>query len=366
MMKKTIEILTTVLFTAFIGLFGILHVVLPDATLSESERRALAKLPDISVSSVLDGVFMQNLEKYLPDQFPLREQFRTVKAYFELASGRLDTSDIYTHDGHLTKLDYLLNENSVVKAGNKLEKIYALFPDATPYLSVIPQKDWYMDSSTYPKLDVDRLTEILTENAPSYSYVDITGTLTLDSYYKTDSHWRQELIGDTVSTLTDAMGLNVTVPSYTVNEITGFNGVYVGQAALPVDSESIYYLTNDATENAKVTCVGAECDAVYTLGKLSDEKSLDMYDVFLGGPVPLVTIENPNAQTDRALILVRDSFGSSLAPLMVDYYETIHVVDLRYIASQVLPGFVQADENTDLLVLLSTGVLGNSEMLKVQ
>ncbi len=365
-MKKTIEILTTVLFVGFIGLFGILHIVLPDTALSESERRALAQVPDISVSSVLDGVFMQNLEKYLPDQFPLREQFRTVKAYFELASGRLDSSDIYRVDGHLTKLDYTLNENSVVKAGNKLEKIQKLFPQANAYLSVIPQKDWYMDSSAYPKLDVDRLVEVLTDNTPSYTYVDITPTLTLDSYYKTDSHWRQELIGDTVNKLTDSMGLSVTTPAYKTNEITGFNGVYVGQAALPVDSESIFYLTSEGTENAKVTCIGAECDAVYTLGKLTDEKSLDMYDVFLGGPVPLVTIENANAQTDRTLILVRDSFGSSLAPLMVDYYETIHVVDLRYIASMVLPNFIEADENTDLLVLLSTGVLGNSEMLKVQ
>lgn len=366
MMKKTHEILLTVLFTAMLAVFGILHAALPDTQLSQSERRTLAQFPQFSANAVLDGTFMQNLEKYLPDQFPMRETFRSIKAFFEKASGRLDSSDIYEVDGYLTKLDYVLNENSVTKAGAKMEKIRAMFPEADAYMAVIPPKDYYMDDTAHPKLDVGRLTEVLTANAPSFTQIAVTDTLMLDSYYKTDSHWRQELIGDTVSRLTSSMGLDVTVPAYETNEITGFKGVYVGQSALPVESESIFYLTNDALENAAVTCIGAECDSIYTLGKLNDEKSLDMYDIFLGGAVPLVTVENADAQTDRTLILIRDSFGSSLAPLMVDYYERICVVDLRYIASMVLPQFVEAGGNTDLLVLLSTGVLNNSEMLKVQ
>lgn len=365
-MKKTHEFLITVLFTAMIAVFGILHVALPDTQLSQSERRTLAQFPEFSASAVLDGAFMQNLEKYLPDQFPLRETFRSIKAFFETASGRLDSSDIYKIDGHLTKLDYVLSETQVEKAAAKMEKIHAMFPDADAYMAVIPPKDWYMESNAHPKLDVNRLTEVLYANAPSFTKIDITDTLTLDSYYKTDSHWRQELIGDTVTKLTSSMSLDVTVPSYEIKEITGFKGVYVGQSALPIESESIFYLTNDVLANATVTCIGAECDAIYTLSKLEDEKSVDMYDVFLGGAVPLVTIKNDTTQTDRTLILVRDSFGSSLAPLLVDYYETIYVVDLRYIASMVLPQFIEAGENTDLLVLLSTGVLNNSEMLKVQ
>lgn len=366
MMKKTSEILTILLFTALIAVFGVLHILLPDTILSQSERRTMAQFPDVSVNAVLDGGFMQNLEKYLPDQFPLREGFRTVKAFFEKASGRLDSSDIYEEKGHLTKLDYVLSENSVRKAGSKMEKIRALFPEANAYISVIPQKDYYMQDSAHPKLDVDFLCTLLAENTPSFTQIDILDTLSLDSYYKTDSHWRQELIADTVSELTDSMGLAVTVPDYRKNEITDFRGVYAGQSALPVESESIFYLTNETLENVTVTCVGAECDSIYTLGKLEDENSVDMYDIFLGGAVPLVTIANNDAQTDRTLILVRDSFGSSLAPLLVDYYEMIYVVDLRYIASIVLPQFVEAGENTDLLVLLSTGVINSSDMLKVQ
>ena len=40
------------------------------------------------------------------------------------------------------------------------------------------------------------------------------------------------------------------------------------------------------------------------------------YDLFLGGPKALLRIENPAANNDRTLIVFRDSFGSSLVPLL--------------------------------------------------
>ena len=167
--------------------------------------------------------------------------------------------------------------------------------------------------------------------------------------------------------LAEAMGVQRT-ETYTHNtndKLKQFKGVYAGQSALPVEAETMYYLTSESINNAVVTYIGADIEenTVYTLSKAD---GVDMYDIFLGGAVPLVTIENPNAASDRELILVRDSFGSSIAPLFVDSYAKIYVVDLRYIASPVLTQFIQADENTDLLVLLSTGILNQSEMLKVQ
>lgn len=364
-MKKTIEIITIILFCTMTAAFGILHIALPDGNISESERRSLAQFPEFTVTTAADGVFMQNLEKYLPDQFPLREGFRSVKAVFEKLSGRLDSSEVYEINGHLTKLEYQLNENSVTKAGSKFEKIKELLSCDNAYLAVIPQKNYYMKDGVHPTLDFERLTEILYKASPSFDVIDITDTLSLDSFYKTDSHWRQEMLGETVAKLVCSMGLDVTAPEYETNEITDFKGVYAGQYAIPVDSESIFYLTNSVLENSTVSAVADDMNEIYTLGKLDDERSVDMYDIFLGGAVPLITIENSNSQTDRELVLMRDSFGSSIAPLFVDYYAKITVLDLRYISSQILPQYVDAN-NADLLVLLSTGVIGSSEMLRVQ
>ena len=41
----------------------------------------------------------------------------------------------------------------------------------------------------------------------------------------------------------------------------------------------------------------------------------DPYSVFLSGSKSLLTITNPSADTDRELVIFRDSFASSLAPL---------------------------------------------------
>ena len=52
---------------------------------------------------------------------------------------------------------------------------------------------------------------------------------------------------------------------------------------------------------------------------------------FLGGSKSLISIENPNAKTDRELVMFRDSFGSSIAPLLAEDYAKITLVDIRYL-----------------------------------
>ena len=198
--------------------------------------------------------------------------------------------------------------------------------------------------------------------------IPLYDTLSIEDFYATDSHWRQERLDQVVDRLTSAMGVpHSGLASYTRNYsdvMEQFEGVYVGQSALPVEPETMYYLTNDATQNADVTYVGADIaeNAVYTESKLT---GVDMYDIFLGGAVPLVEIVNENASTDKKLVIFRDSFGSSLAPLLIESYAKITLVDLRYIDFTFVPQYVDTT-GADLLFLYSTGILNDSEMLKVR
>ena len=89
----------------------------------------------------------------------------------------------------------------------------------------------------------------------------------------------------------------------------------------------------------------------------------DPYELFAGGPLSLVTIENPNAATDRELIVFRDSFGSSMVPLLVQDYAKVTLVDIRYIQIDVLDRFLEFN-GQDILFLYSTLVLNNSETIK--
>ena len=90
----------------------------------------------------------------------------------------------------------------------------------------------------------------------------------------------------------------------------------------------------------------------------------DPYELFLSGPLSLVTIENENAATDRELFLFRDSFGSSIAPYFIDSYAKITLIDIRYLQSAMLGNFVKFPEGSDVLFLYSTMILNSSEVLK--
>ena len=55
----------------------------------------------------------------------------------------------------------------------------------------------------------------------------------------------------------------------------------------------------------------------------------------------------------------------SLIPLLIPSFHRITAVDLRYISADYLERYVN-DDGAALLVLLSAGILNNSEMLKIQ
>ena len=74
-------------------------------------------------------------------------------------------------------------------------------------------------------------------------------------------------------------------------------------------------------------------------------------------------IENPNAGSEKELIVFRDSFGSSIVPLLIDEYSKITVIDTRYVQSKVLESLVEF-HGQDTLFLYSTLILNNSTALR--
>jgi hypothetical protein len=59
----------------------------------------------------------------------------------------------------------------------------------------------------------------------------------------------------------------------------------------------------------------------------------------------------------------RDSFGSSMIPLLMQGYKKVTVVDTRYIASGLLDQFIQF-KGQDVLFMYSSLILNSSYILK--
>ena len=290
---------------------------------SEGERRVLAVFPGITAESLADTSFMKNFETYTQDQFPLREVFRSVKAMTATyALGQMDNNDLYYVDGHLAKLEYPLNQEMLDHAAGRFQFLYDHYlagTDTEIYFSVVPDKNYFLaEPNGYLHIDYEELVSCMRDKTPYMNYIDIFPLLTLEDYYTTDSHWRQEEICHVADWLLSEMGAEgVGSADYTVNELdTPFYGVYYGQSALAFQPETLVYLTNEVTEAAVAeNHEDASFKGVYNTAKLS---GMDAYDIYLSGATPLITVHSPLSRTEKELILFRDSFGSSIAPLLLE------------------------------------------------
>lgn len=340
----------------------------PRQDISASERRPLQQMPEINATEIFTGNFMRTFEKFTLDQFPLRDSFRTLKSlYTYKVMQQKDNNGIYMADGYAAKLDFPVNETSVnyaLKIFNSIYDQYLQGTNVNTYLAVIPDKGYYLaEKNGYPAMDYEKLFSTMHTGMSWAKPVDLTGALDITDYYYTDTHWRQEKILEAAGVLCQAMG--VAAPNESAYKPTlvdrPFYGVYYGQAALPMDAEELYIMKHPVLEACKVYNYEANrYQRVYDMQKVMGS---DPYDVFLSGAQALLTIENPKATTDKELVVFRDSFGSSMVPLLVESYSKITVVDLRYVGSAVLGQYLNFT-NQDVLFMYSTLILNSSAGMK--
>ena len=338
----------------------------PAGEYSVTERRKLEQFPKLSVETISEGKFMTDFEEYTLDQFPMRDRFRELKAWVsQNIFGKADNNDIYVSEGYAVKMEYPLKEDALHYAGERFQNIYEKYlkdSGSRIYLSLIPDKNYFLgENSGHLSMDYEKLFEIMQEEMSYAEYIDITELLDIEDYYKTDVHWRQEKIVDVAKEIGSALGITLE-NQYEIKTLEDkFYGVYFGQSALDLPGEELYYFTNETLEQC--TVYNYENDKTLGIYDLEKAAGNDPYEIYLSGPVSLMKIENPNAQTGKELVVFRDSFGSSLIPLLAEGYRTITLVDIRYIQSEFLSNFVDFTDK-DVLFLYSTVVLNNSETLK--
>lgn len=361
---KSKNILIIVLVSAVIVGLAVMFLLLPDQQYSLSERRSLAQKPPLTAEKVLNGKFMSGFEDYTLDQFPGRETLRRVKALTaKYLFRQKDNHGLYEAGGHLSKLEYPLNESRLDRNLDQLRNVYDTLiapSDCRLFLSVIPDKNCFLAPQYgYPFIECREIAGRASAALPEATYIDITETVGLENFYYTDQHWRQETILDTADVLTGAMGAQ-SLGDYEILELnTPFLGTYAGQSALPCKPETIRYLRSNVLDSCRVTSYStgkAQSAFLYDMKKAAGK---DPYEMFLGGTDPLIVIENPLCDTGRELVIFRDSFGSSITPLLAESYSKITLVDLRYMKSSLLSDYLTFRDQ-DVLFLYSTLILNNS------
>ncbi|NLZ83308.1 MAG: hypothetical protein GX915_06560 [Clostridiales bacterium] len=362
--KKLIVIGSFIVTIYGLMLFNILS---PDTDISYSERRVLTKAPSYSIKELISGDYFEDYDKYFLDQFVFRDEFRGLKALTRFyIFNQKDNNKVYIKDGNINKMEYPLNEKAIINGANKFNEVYDKYlKGMNVSYSIIPDKNYFMASENgYLSMDYDRLLHLMNANIDNMNYIDIFHLLDIDDYYRTDIHWSQDKIVDIADMLLKKIRNNndISELEYTKKSLYPFYGSYYGQAALKLDADTLVYLSNDIIENAVVYDL---IDETYSKVYMEDKfATIDSYDLFLSGAKSILTISNPMATTDKELIVFRDSFGSSIAPLLLKEYSKVTLIDLRYMGTDLLGNYINFTKDQDVLFLYNTIILNNSYMLK--
>ncbi|MDR2421594.1 MAG: hypothetical protein LBD49_05805 [Oscillospiraceae bacterium] len=364
------HILTLAVSVSALGGFFILNCAVKAPEILESERRAAAEFPKLTAGTLLSGEFMRGFEDFAADSFAFRDAFRTIKAFsvFEIFR-QTDKSGLYRDDLVGAGKFAAPTETDMRRTARKLKSVADSLGGLNVYVSVIPDKSAFAGRK-YPGFDMKLAESIIAEELPDARYIDLVPELGADSFYKTDLHWDQSKIAGVADKIAAAAGGapppdgDAVPPLFQTRPAGAFCGVYRGQLALPMPPDTMIYMTpspGTVTRYLDDKTLSWEEGEMYDLEAFAGR---DPYDIFLRGARALIAIENPDAgEGARELYLFRDSFASSLAPLLIPYYSKITLIDLRYIDFRVLPSLVEFSPGADALFLYSSQILGSPDIL---
>lgn len=331
------QVVTAVLFCAFLAGFGLLHILLPDRNFSPVENRTLSSMPDFSWSALVDGSYTSRLEKYLEDQFPLRDGWMGLKNRYEYLLGKREFHGVYLcGDRLIHKIEDASRAEQNIAYLQKLTEL----TDIPVYLGLIPTAaEVYRDQLPAGAENFDQAAYLkkVRESVPDAVWVDMEkwmdGASGVSLFYRTDHHWTSAGAWHGYAALMEAMGepFEPLGTPETVSE--NFYGTLYS-------SSGVHWLAPDTIERyvagESVTVENFEKGETHGLYVDSFLGEKDKYASFLGGNTPLYIIRNPEAASEEKLLVVRDSYSDAMAPFLSQYFAEIHLVDLRYYRTSVV------------------------------
>ena len=356
MNDKIKDIVVTIIFLFTIIALFLINIIKEDTDISVAERRKLATMPELTTKSLFDGTYFKKFDSYVTDQFVERDAFRKIKIDIELST-KGEYNNLYLYDDYIIEEIFPLNSNSINNLTSKINYIKDTYlnDNSNIYYTIIPDKNYFVNNGNL-KLNYNKLQDMMKNNLSNINYINIFDKLTLDNYYKTDTHWKEEDLFNVANTIANQMNFDIT-NNNVVNTITTFNGSYAGRLSVTKDIDTIKTISNPSIDNSSVyNYETKKYTDIYDYTKIN---SLDKYDIYLSGAVPIIDIINNNSSSDKELIVFRDSYGSSLIPLLIEGYKKITVIDIRYISSKILNKYIDFNDQ-DVLFMYSILTINNS------
>lgn len=364
-MKKNIfkKYPTFFVFSILVILFTVIDIINSPNEFSELENRKLSQMPILSLKSYIDTSFSSDYEKYINDQFFLRDNWIDLKSRIEYLLGKRENNDIifgkenYLFKKFTTFNDEMLknNLNSIITFTNNYNKevdffiipnSYAIYDELTPrylplvdQLSLINSINSYLSLKSNDHINTINVAEELLKNKDDYIY------------YKTDHHWTSYGAYLAYLTYMDYLGLEI-VDINNLEKITinNFLGTYYNRSKyFKADSDFITYYN---ILGLHIEIDGKEKLSLMDLDKF---KGSDKYSAFLWGNNGLTKVINENISEERkgsSILIFKDSYANSFIQFLSYNYEIIDIIDLRYFKESIR-NFMKDKDYNEILIMYS-------------
>ncbi len=357
-MTKKYSAFICVLFCLFIFGFGIAQFVIADRDFSQQENRFLASFVAPTFKTLKSGEFMEDFESYITDQFPLRDGWIKLKAWCEKNIGKKENNGVYLgKDGNTLFAQYTKPSFSdFEKKVGYVNKLGANV-DVPVYFALIPDKSFvWADLLPNNAPLVDDGSALKTAGSlcsGDVKWIDLSQAFSGDKvFYRTDHHWSTIGAYQGYVALMNAMNgkhTELNPDDMKVASDSFYGTTYSSAGAGWVDADTIHTWVEEGKFDVTWYHSGKP-----EKGKLYDTSKLevkDKYSMFLGGNQPLCVIKNQQVESGK-LLVIRDSYGDSIAPFLGLDYSEVHMWDLRY-NRMPLKNYIAENGITQVLVLYS-------------
>lgn len=361
--KITAKQVTGAMLVLYLAVFAVLNSLTPTRTFSDLENRRLEQAPRFSLAKLLNGSFTADFEKYIADQFTIKDNWIGIKTKLEKLMGKREFNGVY-----LGKEDYLLQAFPKPTAESLEMKMAAIntFGAATPqlnkYLMLVPNAVEIYQDKLPPYLQTESqekwLAQIKNSLQRDIKFVDVYDTLYAQKneqlYYKTDHHWTTRAAFSAYQKFIETTGGTPrTLSDYAVEQASNsfYGSLYSksGLRDLAPDRINLFRPKNEAVCQVEYFDEEGQSQVAKSLYQLDQLNKKDKYAVFLGGNHPLIKITTSTAP-DKNLLVIKDSYANCLIPFLIEHYSHIFVVDLRYYGD-ILSDLIRENSISDVLLL---------------
>lgn len=335
-MKKYYRIYGIIIFAILAG-FGLFSLVLPEKTFSENENRYLEQYAKPDVATIMSGEFQDAFETAFSDQYIGRDNWMMLSTTVEKMFGFRNISDVYIGKDHyyfakttqdtIDQKNYLQNLRYVEFLGaNQPDKVELLLAPSPAFVleDKLPMSAPYYDAQAM----YDSADTILkkAKHIKTYSML-VEYARQNQVYYRTDHHWT--LLGAYAAYCAYCNqndSAKHTYGYFSAKKITeDFYGTMYSKVLDPwAKSDTMYAASNIPL--ADVECDGTSQSGIYDVGKLTQK---DKYAYFFGGNYGEVKI-TMNKEGAKKLLVIKDSYANSFVPFLMEDYDQITMLDLRY------------------------------------